>query len=222
MGLDMYLERAKRIDNATVKDITAINGYLDWTCRDEKYKDCSMDEWNGTNPDDVKHDLVEKYITDFTHKYSYWDTNHEYGHLDLWEGVGYWRKANQIHNWFVENVQNGVDDCGCYEVTKEQLEELLKTCRIVKASSEMTDGQIWTGTTYHPDGTTEVHMDPGKVVVDTTIAEKLLPTTSGFFFGGTDYDEWYMRDIDDTINILSDVLATTDFDHQVVAYQSSW
>jgi len=27
------------------------------------------------------------------------------------ENVGYWRKANHIHAWFVENVQNGVDDC---------------------------------------------------------------------------------------------------------------
>ncbi len=36
--------------------------------------------------------------------------------------VGYWRKANQIHNWFVKNVQGGVDDCGYYGVTKEKLE----------------------------------------------------------------------------------------------------
>ena len=25
-----------------------------------------------------------------------------------------WRKANAIHNWFVQNVQKGVDDCGVY------------------------------------------------------------------------------------------------------------
>ena len=25
------------------------------------------------------------------------------------EEVGYWRKANQIHRWFVENVQKGED-----------------------------------------------------------------------------------------------------------------
>lgn len=43
------------------------------------------------------------------------------------EQVGYWRKANQIHNWFVENVQNGVDDCGSYPVSEEQLQALLET-----------------------------------------------------------------------------------------------
>ena len=26
-------------------------------------------------------------------------------------GVGYWRKANQIHKWFVDNCQNGRDEC---------------------------------------------------------------------------------------------------------------
>ena len=41
------------------------------------------------------------------------------------EDVGTWRKANQIHRWFVENVQDGVDDCKDYYVSREQLEELL-------------------------------------------------------------------------------------------------
>lgn len=39
--------------------------------------------------------------------------------------VGYWRKANQIHKWFVDNVQDGVDNCATYPVTYEQLQELL-------------------------------------------------------------------------------------------------
>lgn len=24
--------------------------------------------------------------------------------------VAYWRKANHIHNWFVQNIQDGIDD----------------------------------------------------------------------------------------------------------------
>lgn len=40
----------------------------------------------------------------------------------------YWRKANAIHNWFVENVQDGDDDCKEYFVETEQLEELLAEC----------------------------------------------------------------------------------------------
>ena len=36
----------------------------------------------------------------------------------------YWRKANAIHKWFVDNCQEGEDDCGNYYVGREQLEEL--------------------------------------------------------------------------------------------------
>jgi hypothetical protein len=40
------------------------------------------------------------------------------------EKVGYWRKANAIHHWFVENVQEGEDDCGEYYVSFENLKKL--------------------------------------------------------------------------------------------------
>jgi hypothetical protein len=36
----------------------------------------------------------------------------------------YWRKANAIHKWFVDNVQNGVDECEEHYVSREQLTEL--------------------------------------------------------------------------------------------------
>ena len=36
----------------------------------------------------------------------------------------YWRKSNQIHKWFVDNVQEGADDCGHHDVSREKLEEL--------------------------------------------------------------------------------------------------
>lgn len=39
--------------------------------------------------------------------------------------VGYWRKANQIHAWFVDNVQDGKDDCATYHVSADYLQRLL-------------------------------------------------------------------------------------------------
>lgn len=104
------------------------------------------------------------------------------------EEAGYWRKANQIHRWFVENVQKGTDDCGSYWVSREQLEELLGLCKQVK----------------------ENH----------SLADDLLPSTSGFFFGGTEYDEWYYNDIESTIKIIEECLSdelADDFE-----YSSSW
>jgi hypothetical protein len=41
----------------------------------------------------------------------------------------YWRKANAIHGWFVENVQDGEDDCNPYDVDREQLVELRDLCK---------------------------------------------------------------------------------------------
>lgn len=107
----------------------------------------------------------------------------------------YWRKANQIHKWFVDNVQNGVDNCRDYYVSTKNLQKLLDVCKEVKAN-------------------------PDK-------APELLPTQEGFFFGGTEYDEWYFKDIDYTIEQLSRLLEeekqlNEDGFYSDFEYQSSW
>ena len=43
----------------------------------------------------------------------------------------YWRKANQIHKWFVDNVQDGNDDCKTYYVGDDQLKALHDLCEAV-------------------------------------------------------------------------------------------
>lgn len=42
--------------------------------------------------------------------------------------AAYWRKANAIHKWFVDNVQDGVDECQESYVDREQLETLRQLC----------------------------------------------------------------------------------------------
>jgi hypothetical protein len=51
--------------------------------------------------------------------------------------VGYWRKANAIHDWFVQNVQAGKDECIPHPVSVEQLEELRDTCNKVLADPSL-------------------------------------------------------------------------------------
>ena len=53
------------------------------------------------------------------------------------EEIGYWRKANQIHSWFVQNAQNGNDDCGSHYVSVELLEQLLAVCKKVEEDNEL-------------------------------------------------------------------------------------
>ncbi len=57
------------------------------------------------------------------------------------------------------------------------------------------------------------------VLADHSKAPELLPTQSGFFFGSTDYDNFYFSDLEDTKNILTEALKDTEADYE---YQSSW
>jgi len=45
--------------------------------------------------------------------------------------VGHWRKANQIHNWFVNNIMYGIDDCNGHSISEDVLRRLINTCESV-------------------------------------------------------------------------------------------
>ena len=55
------------------------------------------------------------------------------------EQIGYWRKANAIHKWFVDNVQDGNDNCGTYYVDIDDLMNLLNDCKEVKNNPEKAE-----------------------------------------------------------------------------------
>lgn len=132
------------------------------------------------------------------------------------EEIGYWRKANQIHNWFVENVQNGNDDCHEYEVSYEKAQDLLKICKDIKQHCKLKKGKVINGETLK-DGKWVPIIEDGKVMTNKKYAENLLPTVSGFFFGSTEYNQWYMQDIEDTIKILEKIQPD-----DTIYYNSSW
>ncbi len=109
------------------------------------------------------------------------------------EEAGYWRKANHIHKWFVDNCQDGVDDCREAYVNEEDLNQLLDCCKMVKS--------------------------------DHSLADSLLPGQGGFFFGSTEPDEWYFKNIDDTIEIIEAILKDKEGREYLpydVYYRSSW
>ena len=64
------------------------------------------------------------------------------------EEVGYWRKANQIHQWFVNNCQDGVDDCRNSYVSREKLEELLNICKIVSIDKDKAEDLLPTASGF--------------------------------------------------------------------------
>lgn len=224
MGLDMYLERMPRHRGATAHDVSAVENYLDWLmakAKGSEYAQCSFKEWCGMEKTPSKEN-IEFYADHYKTYYSDWDTEHKYPHTRIMEQVGYWRKANHIHNWFVNNIQDGVDDCGYHrEVTEEDLCELLDICQKVLGSCKMLEGNVVTGYQYN-NGQRIPIVEKGQYVKDPSVAKDLLPCTSGFFFGGTEYDNFYVEDIKYTIDIITKVLETTNFDTHMIYYVSSW
>ncbi len=143
---------------------------------------------------------------------------------EIEEQVMYWRKANHIHAWFVDNVQGGQDDCLSHHVGWDELRTLLSVCERVLDASQLDEGTVYAGTVYdqeHPEGL--VQREPGKVIKDATVARKLLPTRDGFFFGNDEYDEDYHQDVVGTRDWIVGMLA--DYEAGVpgdIYYQSSW
>ena len=227
MGLDSYLYRMPRYKGTTVHDVHAIEEYLNWQrtkAEGLKYFNCNtLKEWCDIDESELpSKEIIDYYKQFYTKCYSDWDTEHKYGWYSIMKQVGYWRKANEIHNFFIENVQDGEDDCEYHnECTREILEDLLHTCKTVLDSCATTYGKIHIGDRGTDNGWEPVYED-GQVVIDSSVAEELLPRCRGFFFGGDGYDEYYVNDIVDTIKILENVLATTDFETQMVYYVSSW
>lgn len=116
---------------------------------------------------------------------------------EIIENVAYWRKCNHIHAWFVDNIQFGEDNCEEYYVPREKLKELVDVCKKVLK---------------------EIRFDSDGAVVNTEVVEELLPTASGFFFGTTDYDEYYVGGLKETIEQIEPLLE----EEGSFYYQSSW
>ncbi len=135
------------------------------------------------------------------------------------EEVGYWRKANAVHRWFVNNIQNGIDDCGEYRVSHGKLKELLNICIDVLSSITLSPGQVSRGYRVGQDEPFREVFVEGQIITDSSLAEKLLPTQHGPFWGPTDYDETYYADIKHAKEILEEAIQD---EHAEYYYSSSW
>lgn len=137
------------------------------------------------------------------------------------EEIAYWRKANQIHAWFVNNCNGGDDNNGEMQVSFEQLQELLETCKKVMASIKLVKGKIENGQRATAKGWEPI-MEDGEYIEDASVAKELLPTQSGFFFGSTQYDQYYVEDLKHTIETLERLMSEGENIHADYYYSASW
>ena len=168
MGLDMYMSARKHIKKINWEDL---NNKSDEGITD--YAAATYPQFNDVVNAAGVATLVDK--------------DSIYG-VDVMINVAYWRKVNAVHNWFVQNVQGGEDNCGEYYVSNTKIRKLLETARQCLFEKN----------------------------------PNLLPPADGFFFGGTDIDEWYWYGLKDTIDQLQPLIDRPDFDKLSFYYQSSW
>ncbi len=86
--------------------------------------------WSNANLTTLKKEKSELYfkIKDYVKHFEEFEFKWE----SLFTEVIYWRKANHIHHWFVQNVQGGIDDnLALTEVKKVQIVELYQHCHSI-------------------------------------------------------------------------------------------
>jgi hypothetical protein len=72
-------------------------------------------------------------------------------------------------------------------------------------------------------GEVEGLIDRCKKVLDNhKLADELLPTTSGFFFGDTNYDQWYFHDVENVRRAFEGMLENVDWETEAVEMYCWW
>lgn len=223
MGLDMYLMRYPRYKHYRPENIDELVMHINYENNADAQK-YTFKKWCGG----VKKLLPGKRDSDYlkqfmTTRYYAWDDEHKYPHEGIADEVAYWRKANAVHKWFVDNIQDGEDDCRYHrEVTEDDLIKLIDACKTILDNAILKEGKIQNGYRWTLEGGEEPIYEDGKYVVNPEVCEEWLPTGRGFFFGSTDYNQWYISDIEYTYETLKKVLEETDFEKQMLFYVSSW
>ena len=141
----------------------------------------------------------------------------------IFETVVSWGKANQIHAWFVNNVQNGVDNNSYYFVTEDDLLDLKEICEeVLKLNPYMLDKDSYL-LYYSVNGLIEKGIITKEQYAKLeTKLNKILPTKDGFFFVPTDYTLSYFLNLKETLEMLTKTLDNANFENEVYLYHSSW
>lgn len=102
--------------------------------------------------------------------------------------IGYWRKANAIHGYFLRCLKDGADDCRPIAISRDELVELRLLCLRLLASLNVEE------------------------------AREKLPPQDGFFFGSSEISDSYWADLANTVAILDRALAlphdSTDYSYR--------
>jgi hypothetical protein len=215
MALIMYLTKAPRYKNIMTdeyetiprKDIELIEKYFNWgKAREEgKSKSNTLQEWCGVLENQLPHKYILNYYREFfTEKKVYTECIGEVKHHGIFDQIGRIVKANQIFNWFIKNVMSNDVSNKYYEVTKDQLQNLLDVCITIKNNITILNDDEYT--------------------VNEDVAKEILPLlkTQGYFFGTSSYGIVYAKQVLNTIDVITNILETTDFEKETIYFNAIW
>ena len=216
MGLDMAIYKTKKVNDFSAIDYYYANEAFDYYAEKElaKTNDWKFDfyltmDWG------VPKTFTKEKIKPLQNIYSKKST--------IFETVASLEKANQIHAWFVNNIQNGVDNNSYYFVTEDDFLELKDICEeVLELNPYNLDKDSYL--LYYSSNNL---IEKGIITKEQyskleTELNKILPTKEGFFFGPIDYALSYFLNVKNTLEMLTKILDNADFENEVYLYHSSW
>ena len=122
--------------------------------------------------------------------------------------IGYFRKVNFLMEFF-----HYEGNCEYQEIAKSELEALQDACLEI---SKMKPSQVVYVKAEHQWDKDRVETVLSET--DKARCAEILPTQSGFFFGNTDYNQWYLDDVKDVLAWVTGVLVNLADDEVVLMY----
>ena len=217
MACIVYLIRAPRYEGISLEQIRLIESYLRWRkqCKiGSQYASSSFEEWGGHSLKELPPLEVIKYFKPFFDRKRIDDDDDINGYkcYGIFEQVARFPKASQFLNWIMRNVVRGdsIPFDGTYEVTREQLEQLLEACNQARRY-----GITYTQTIEHNDNYKEHVYE-----VNEPIARAFLPILEreGHLMFPYKYETLYAEQVITAIRVLNEILTTTNFETQTIYF----
>lgn len=141
--------------------------------------------------------------------------------------VGYWRKANAIHGWLIRNCADNIDNCEEFVIQPEQLIQLRDECVLALANRHNATKPIEADYVHKmKDGEDilkviekSMKRQSDRASKKGNVADPLEPI-EGFFFGSSEKDEYYYKDLEYTVELINALLPN--IKSYSIIYRASW
>lgn len=197
MGLDSYIFSIE-------KDGNTFNKYVETENYFRFYKEKKL------SPPAIKLEKFNELLKRFNEKGS------------IFSEEMYWRKAWDVHKWFVNTAQDGVDNCEMHRpLTREDIINFRKFVKEKLKKYEKPECVVVNAYKENEDGTTTIIPCDGIEVQYGNNTHERIDSSIPIIID-EDYDSWEKMHYENSYEWCNDTLAEFDFDNKYLVYVSSW